>query len=207
MKPPVPAPAPSPLRTTPRSAFTLAEIMTAMALFSLVTIGVVYSQVFGMKMFNITSTRLSASDHSRKVLNLVRDEIRSGKLLYVGNGDSNGFTHIAPKQLHQGNALQIHPTTDTNVFIRYFLDTATQSLKRTTSAGGQVQVLAPYLTNQIAFVAEDFAGSILTNDQNNRVIKMILDFYQWEFPVARAGNGAFFDYYHLQTRVTRRRIE
>jgi len=158
-------------------------------------------------MFNITSTRLSASDHARKVLNLVRDEVRSGKLLYVGNGSSTEFTHIAPDRLHQGNALQIHPSTDTNVFIRYFLDTATQTLKRTTSGNTNVQVLAPYLTNQIAFVAEDFAGNILTNDQNNRVIKMVLDFYQWEFPVARAGDGAFFDYYHLQTRVTRRRIE
>lgn len=207
MKPPAPAPAPSRLRPTPRSAFTLAEIMTAMALFSLVIIGVVYSQIFGMKMFNITSTRLSASDNARKVLNLVRDEVRSGKLLYIGNGSSTGFTHIAPDCLHQGNALQIHPSTDTNVFIRYFLDTATQTLKRTTSGSTNVQVLAPYLTNQIAFVAEDFAGNILTNDQNNRVIKMVLDFYQWEFPVARAGNGAFFDYYHLQTRVTRRRIE
>jgi len=207
MKLPIPIRASSPLLPTPRSAFTLAEIMTAIALFSLVIVGVVYSQIFGMKMFNITATRLSASHHARQVLNLVRDEVRSGKLLYVGNGSSTGFTHIALNSPHQGNALQIHPTTDTNVYIRYFLDTTTQSLKRTTSSSSEAQVLAPYLTNQIAFVAEDFAGNILTNDQNNRVIKMVLDFYQWEFPVASAGNGAFFDYYHLQTRVTRRRIE
>ena len=102
---------------------------------------------------------------------------------------STDFTHIALNGLRQGNALQIHPTTDTNVFIRYYLDTASQSLRRTASGTGQVQVLAPYLTNQIAFVAEDFAGHTLTNDQNNRVIKMVLDFYQWEFPVARAGAG------------------
>jgi hypothetical protein len=36
---------------------------------------------------------------------------------------------------------------------------------------------------------------------------MMLDFYQWEFPVAQAGAGAFYDYYHLQTRMTRRTIE
>jgi hypothetical protein len=158
-------------------------------------------------MFNITSTRLSASDNARRVLNHVRDDVRSGKLLYVGNGSSTGFTHIALNSLHRGNALQIYPTTDTNVFIRYYLDTATQSLKRTTSGSSQVEVLAPHLTNQIAFVAEDFAGHTLTNDQNNRVIKMVLEFYQWEFPVARVGGGAFYDYYHLQTRITRRTIE
>jgi hypothetical protein len=207
MKLPVPRRSASLRSPTARSAFTLPEIMTAMGLFALVVIGMVYSQIFGMKMFNITSTRLSASDNARRVLNQVRDEVRSGKLLYVGNCSGTGFTHIARDALHQGNALQIHPSTDTNVFIRYYLDTTSQSLKRTTSSNSVVQVLAPYLTNQIAFVAEDFAGRILTNDQNNRVIKMVLDFYQWEFPVARVGGGAFFDYYHLQTRITRRRIE
>ena len=192
---------------TARSAFTLAEIMTATGLISLVVIGVVYSQLFAMRTFNITSTRISASDNARKVLNRVRDDVRSGKLLYVGSGSGIGFTHIALNSPHQGNALQIYPTTDTNVFIRYYLDTATQTLRRTASGTGQVQVLAPFLTNQIAFIAEDFAGHTLTNDQNNRVIKMVLDFYQWEFPVAQVGAGAFYDSYHLQTRITRRTID
>jgi len=190
-----------------QAAFTYAEIMTAMGLFSLIVIGVVYSQLFGMRMFNVTSTRVSASDNARKVLNGVRDDIRSGKILYVGNGGSAGFTNIALNGLRQGNALQICPTTDTNVFIRYYLDKTTHCLNRKASGSAQVQVLAPYLTNQIAFVAEDFAGHTLTNDQNNRVIKMVLDFYQWEFPVAQVGAGAFYDSYHLQTRVTRRTIE
>jgi len=197
----------SPLSPTAQSAFTLAEIMTAMGLFSLVVIGMVYTQLFGMRMFNITSTRLSASDSARKVLDRVRDDVRSGKILYVGNGGSAGFTNIALNGLRQGNALQIYPTTDTNVFVRYYLDLAGQSLKRTTNGTGQIQVLAPYLTNQIAFFAEDFAGNILTNDQNNRVVRLVLDFYQWEFPVAQAGPGAFYESYRLQTRITRRTIE
>ena len=207
MKPPLSIRSASPCSPASRSAFTLGELMTALGLFSLVVIGVVYSQLFGMRMFNVTSTRVAASDNARKVLNRVRDDVRSGKLLYVGNGGSAGFTNIPQNGLRQGNALQIYPTTASNVFVRYYLDVATQSLKRTTSGTGQVQVLAPYLTNQIAFVAEDFGGHTLTNDQNNRVIKMVLDFYQWEFPVAQAGAGAFYDYYHLQTRLTRRTIE
>jgi len=190
-----------------QAAFTLGEIMTAMGLFSLVVVGVVYSQLFGMRMFNVTSTRLSASDSARRVLDRVRDEVRSGKLLYVGNGDGTHFTKITQNGLRQGNALQIYPTTDTNTFIRYFLDPASQSLQRAASGGGEIQVLAPHLTNQIAFIAEDCAGHALTNDQNNRVIHMVLDFYQWEFPVARAGDGAFYESYRLQTRITRRTIE
>ncbi len=190
-----------------QAAFTLAEIMTAMGLFSLVVIGVVYSQLFGMRMFNITATRVAACDNARKVLNGVREDIRSGKLLYVGNGGSAGFTNIAQNGLRQGNALQVYPTTDTNVFIRYYLDTTNQCLMREASGSGQALVLAPFLTNQIAFIAEDFKGNTLTNDQNNRVIKVVLDFYQWEFPVAQAAAGAFFYSYHVQTRITRRTIE
>jgi hypothetical protein len=195
------------VRPAGQAAFTLAEIMTAMGLFSLVVIGVVYSQLFGMKMFNITATRLSASDSARKVLDFVRDDIRSGKLLYVGNGDSTQFTNIGFNGLRQGNALQIYPTADTNVFIRYYLDSASKSLRRTASGSNQVKVLAHFLTNTIAFYAEDYAGHAVTNDQNNRIIRMDLDFYQWEFPVAQAGAGAFYSSYHLQTRMTRRALE
>ena len=190
-----------------QAGFTLAEILTAMGLFSLVVAAMVYSQLVGMRMFNITATKLSASDNARKVLNCVGDDIRSSKMLDVGNGDNTCFTNIPLNGLRQGNALQIYPTAGTNVFIRYYLDTVSQSLKRTTNGSAQARVIARYLTNRIAFIAEDYAGRTLTNDQNNRVIRMVLDFYQWEFPVAQAGAGAFYDYYHLQTRITRRTIE
>ena len=49
MKLPLPIRSASRRSPTGRSAFTLAEIMTAMGLFSLVVIGVVYSQLFGMR--------------------------------------------------------------------------------------------------------------------------------------------------------------
>jgi len=195
------------LKKRSQRGFTLGEIMTAMGLFSLVVIGVVYSHLFGMRMFNVASTRLGASDSARKVLDLVRDDVRSGKLLNVGNGDSRHFTNSPADGPRRGNALQINPTSDTNVYVRYYLDPHTHILNRITSGSSRIQALAPYLTNEIAFVAEDYAGNVLTNDQNNRVIKLMLDYYQWEFPVARAGVGAFYDYYHLQTRMTRRTIE
>jgi hypothetical protein len=68
-------------------------------------------------------------------------------------------------------------------------------------------VVARFVTNQVGFAAEDYAGNVLNTDQNNRVVRMNLQFYQWEFPVARAGAGAYYDYYQLQTRMTRRTIE
>jgi type II secretory pathway pseudopilin PulG len=188
-------------------AFTLVEIMSATGLFALVVIGAVYSQLFGLRLFNVTCAKLSAADNARKVLNVIRDDIRSGKMMSVGNGNSSGFTNLTGTAPRQGNAIQIYPGTDTNVYVRYFLDPASQTLKRKESGSSQSRILAPYLTNQIAFRAEDFTGRVLTNEQNNRVIKVTMDFYQWEFPMAQAGTGAFYDYYHLQTRITRRAIE
>jgi hypothetical protein len=190
-----------------RAAFTLLDTMTAMAIFSLVVIALVYSHLFSLRLFNISATKLSASAGARAALNLVRDEIRSGKTVYVGNGDNNGFTFIAANALHEGNALQIYPTASTNSYVRYYLDSAAQQLKRVVAGSTHTTVVARYVTNQMAFRAEDYAGNALTNNQNNRVIRMTLEFYQWEFPIARAGLGAYYDYYRLQTRITRRTIE
>lgn len=187
------------------SAFTLAELMTSTALFSLVLAGVLYSHLLGMRMFNIGATRLSASQSSRTALNRVCEDIRSGKLLYVGNGSSSGFTNIPLNSARVGNALEIFPSVATNTCIRYFMDPGAKALKRFDSSSGAVQVVAPFITNNIVFTAEDYAANVLTNDQNNRVIRLDLDFYQWEFPVAQV--GAYYDSYHLQTRIARRTIE
>lgn len=189
------------------SAFTLTEILIATALFSLVTVGVVYTHVFGLKMAKLTSSKLSATQSAREALNRVRDEIRSGKILCVGNGDDATFTLVAAGSPQEGNALQIYRTTDANVFVRYYLDTAEKSLMRKASGDNQIEVIAKYITNQMVFRAEDYLGNALTDDQNNRVIKMTLEFYQWEFPIARAGGGNYYDYYRLQTKIARRAIE
>src|SRR2546427_12580229 len=103
-------------------AFTLAEIMTATAIFSLVIIGALYSHIFGIKLANFTSTKLTASQNARKALGRVQDEIRSGKILYVGNGDFGSFTNTPANAQQKGNALQICPTANTNVYVRYYFD-------------------------------------------------------------------------------------
>ena len=194
-------------RRARESAFTLVELMVATGVFLLVVLAVISSQLVGMKMNLITQSKLNATYSAREVLNHVRDEIRSGRILTVGNGSSNNFTLIAANFPQQGNALQINPTTDTNAFVRYYLDPTDQKLKRIASGSKQVAVIASCITNQLIFRAEDYLGNALTNDQNNRVIKMTLEFYQWEFSPLRAGAGSLYDYCRLQTRITRRAIE
>jgi prepilin-type N-terminal cleavage/methylation domain-containing protein len=189
-----------------RAAFTLAEMMVAMAIFLLVLTSVLYSHLFGLKMYNVTSTKLIASHGARAALNRVRDDIRSGRVLYVGVGTSTAFNNISTNSPHQGNAVQIYPTANTNTFIRYFWDASDQRLKRAASGTTQIEVIASFITNQIVFRAEDYLGNALTNDVNNRIIKMTLDFCQWELPSVQVVGG-YFDYYRLQTRITRRTIE
>ena len=67
---------------------------------------------------------------------------------------------------------------------------------RVTSSNSSPTVLAGNITNQLVFTAEDFKGKVLTNSQNNRVIRMVLEFYQKEYSLAQTGsnsnNGMYF---------------
>jgi prepilin-type N-terminal cleavage/methylation domain-containing protein len=186
------------------AGFTLTELMVSMMLFSLVIIGGLYSHIFGLKMSAFTQAKLRATHNARAALNYTRAEIREATTLQVGNGNANGFTNVAANSAQQGNALQIWPTVNTNNFVRYFVDSKDKALKRQASGTTNVQVIANYITNQIVFRAEDFVGNVLTNSQDNRVIRIRLDFYQWEFAVLQSGAGDFYDYYRLQTKVARR---
>jgi prepilin-type N-terminal cleavage/methylation domain-containing protein len=188
-------------------AFTLPEIMVTMAIFTLLFAVLISCQIFGMRLKSISETKLAATAGGRKALNQVRSEIREGKILIVGTGNNSSFTNIPDNTPQTGNALQISLTTNTGTYIRYYLDTNDNCLKRVTSLNGQVQILASFITNRLVFQAEDFKGNVLTNDQNNRVVRMILEFYRWEYPVATVGSNGMYDYYRLQTRITRRLIE
>jgi prepilin-type N-terminal cleavage/methylation domain-containing protein len=188
-------------------AFTLPELMVVMAIFTLLGLVLVTSQLFGMRMQRLSETKLAATASGRKALNEVRNEIQEGKILLIGKGDNATFNRIPDNAPQVGNALQIYPTTNLSNFIRYYLDTNDNSLKRITSFNGQPLVLASFITNQWIFQAEDFRGDVLTNQQNNRVIRMLLEFYRWEYPIATVGENGMYDYYRLQTRITRRTIE
>ena len=193
------------MKLSSRAGHTLPELMVAMTIFALLVGTLVTVQIMGMKMHRISETKLIGTAEGRSALNAVRDEIRAGKILVVGNGNGTNFVPVPDSAPQIGNALQIHLTTNRNVFVRYFMDSNSKSLKRL--LGSEVRTVANFITNQLPFRAEDFTGRVLTNNQNNRVIRCTFEFYQWEFPVASVGHGGMYDYYRLQTRVTRRTIE
>lgn len=185
---------------------TLTELMVSMAVVLIVLAGVLASHVFGLRLFELNKAKLGASDDARGAIGHMVTEIRSAKLIRVGNGTASTFTDIAPNTLQRGNAVQVYPTANTNTFVRYFRDTD-QKIKRVQSGSATPATIASFITNQIVFTAEDFSGVVLTNNDNNRVIGLNLQFCQLEYPAVAFGPGNLYDYYQLRTKITRRTLE
>ncbi len=187
--------------------FTLTEVMVASAIFSIVIMGTVSANIFGLRMYQITKAKLGASDEARRAVSRLVNEVRSAKIVRVGNGSFGSFTNVALGSPQEGNALQIYPTTNTSSFIRYYWDSGDRRFKRTTDAGGTSVVVANFISNNIVFRAENHLGTVLTNNQNNRVINLKLEFFQLQFGSVGIGPDSLFDYYKLETRITRRALE
>jgi len=188
-------------------AFTLNEILTVVAIFGLLVLATVASQLFGLRMYQISQSKLTITADARSVLNHVRDEIRSGKNVSIGTGDSGSWLPAAEGSAQSGNAIRVFATSDTNSYVCYFRDEEDSCLKRLLSGSTETQVLARYVTNAVVFQAEDYQGNILTNALNNRVVKVTLQFFQPVYPVASAAKGGKYDCFQLQTSVSRRSID
>lgn len=186
-------------------AFTITELLIAMSIFLFVVGAIVATNFFGFRMIGVTQPKLGASAETRQTVNLMLSDISSAKILRIGNGDQSSFTNAVFGALRQGNAIQLYPSTDSNVFVRYFKD-ATNQLTRLFSTNGvtSTSMVAGAVTNSVLFTAEDFGGNPLTNDYNNMVIGIDLQFYQLNGTGTPVGPGKYFNSYRVQTRVTRR---
>lgn len=187
-------------RSAGRGAFTLPELMIAVAVFSFVVIGVTSANLFGLRMFQITENKLSASDAARKIIGKVTDDIRACKSSCVGDVTNGVFVSVADGQPQAGAALFINPTTNSANYIIYFLNAPDNTFRRTTSAGA-ITILARSITNKTVFRAQDYLGNVLTNNQNNRVIYFDLEFFQTN------RQGVVSDYYKMETAITRRALQ
>jgi|SRR5947209_2752526 len=184
--------------------FTLVEIMVSMGIFLFVLSGIITSYMYGLRMYEIAKPKLSASDDAREAISKLVDEVRNAKLVRIGTGDLNSFTEIPVNAPQVGSAIQIYATTDTNSFVRYFWDSSQLKLKRVQSGAVTFSVMAMAVTNQQVFSSEDFSGMIHTNNMNNRVIGLTLQFNQIQYPVMPVGPGNYYDFYQLRTKITRR---
>jgi hypothetical protein len=131
-------------------------------------------------------------------------DIRSAKRVRVGQGDLGSFKECSINTPQQGNAVEIYPTSQTNRFVRYYVDASDKMLKWTTNGAAAATVMAHSVSNLVVFTAEDFAGNVLTNNDNNQVIGLNLQFSQLFNSSMPVGPGNFLDYYQIRTRVTLR---
>lgn len=181
--------------------FTLPELLVAIAVFSMVLIGVVIANLYGLKMFRITETKLNVTENARKVMSRITQEVRSCRATAIGNVNAGTFEALLDGEVQQGSALLIRPSTNSSDFIIYFVNPGDQTFRRTTSSPGSSVILADAITNTLVFSARDYSGTVLTNTQNNRVIHLNLEAYQPE------SFGRPAEYYQLETSATRRALD
>lgn len=187
-----------------RAAFTIPEIMITMTIVLMVMAVVITCHLLGLRMFEMTKAKLGASDDARRAISLMVSEIRSAKTVRVGNGDLGTFKEIDIDTPKLGSAIQVYPTRNTNLWVRYFWDAADQKVKRASSGETTATVIASAVSNQMVFSAEDFSGKPITNNAQDCVIGLNLQFYQLQYPNVAIGPGNYYDHYQLQTRVTPR---
>jgi prepilin-type N-terminal cleavage/methylation domain-containing protein len=185
-------------------AYTLTEIMVTMAIIVMVLAAVITSHLLGLRLFEMTKSKLGASDDARRAISTMISEIRSAKIVRVGSGNAATFTAVGVNTPQRGSALQIHPSTNTNVWVRYYWDAGDQKVKRAANSATTPTVVANSVSNQMVFSAENFRGETLTNNAQECVVGLNLQFYQLQYPSVSIGPGQLFDYYQLQTRITPR---
>ena len=190
-----------------RSAFTLVEIQVSMAIIMLVIGGVISSHIFGLKLNEGVRAKLSASDAARFAIGKLTGDVRSAKLIQIGNGTYAAFTPLTNGVTQQGAAMRLYPTTNLSSYVVYYRDASDSTLKRASTTATTPKKVAEYLTNTVVFSSENYLGNILTDNQNNRVIGVTLKFYQIQYPVSTIGQGGLFDYYQVTTKITRRALE
>jgi hypothetical protein len=189
------------------AGFTLADIQITMAVTVLLFASLFSSHLLGLKLNELTRSKLTASDAARNTISKLVDDIRSAKLVQVGNGTQASFAAVASGSAQQGSAIRIYPSTNTNSFVVYYRNSGDSTLRRATNGAGSAKIIAQFITNSVVFASENYGGTVLTDNQNNRVISLNLQFYQIQYPIVTVGQGGLYDYYQLRTKVTRRAVE
>lgn len=180
--------------------------MVATSIFLIVVGGVLASHLFGMRMLAPTAARQKASDESRKLLNVMANEIRSARTVKLGTGTASSFTENPSNFKQVGNAVQLWPTTNTNIFIRYFRDSG-RTLRRTTNNSTTSTAIATGIASYYPFSYEDFSGNMLFTPQVNAIVAVQLQYAEIGADGQPVGSGRYFNYYSWKTRIQRRALE
>jgi hypothetical protein len=197
-----------------------------MTIFTAVIGAVVALQLFGVRIYYLAATKLTATRDGRQTINFIREQVREAKTIYIGGFTNSGsssqiFSSVGDGTNETGSALLIFPTTNTTYGTIFYKDQVASNLCSVSYTGvtnsanglsftGAIQNLVTntqFVTNYYVFQAEDYQGNVLSNNNNNRIIHVTLQFCALEYPVAGIGTNQMYDYYELHTRATRRTID
>lgn len=196
-----------------RRAFTLAEMLVVMAILVLLSGSIIMCSLYGLSMSYREQIWLSASDDSAQTLGKLMTDIRSGYEVYVGTGNTNGFTPItATNTLLAGNALKVFFSTSTASnapWAIYYYETNNSTLCRTnydgTSVGNFTFVSANALTNDnFIFTETDYLGNVLSNAVGTPIIRVYLSFTKLQNPQIDIAPGSAVDFYQIITTIASR---
>jgi type II secretory pathway pseudopilin PulG len=187
-----------------RGAFTLVEVLITMATLVMVLGGAMATYLYGLKMVQFLQPKLNASDNARKAVAQLTDDIRCAYSVDVGFRTNSAFVKLPSFSYHQGDALRVYPSINTNQFVVYFLDPADKRLKRVANNSTFATVMASGVTNALPFTAEDFRGRVLTNDVGTFVVGVTVQFNQLHPSSISIGPGSYYDSYQLRSKVTKR---
>ena len=190
-------------------AFTLVEMMIVVGIMLILLLGMVFTQMYGLKVATLATNRASMSSYGRQAMDQIRDAVRGAQNVYIGNcSPTNPASFTRATGAQQGAALQVYSTTNIGPpYVIYYLDNSNartnyiKSYSVDASNVTSIQTLAAYVTNTVVFYAEDYLGNVLTNNVNNRVIDVLFQFNQYAFVNK---NNLFTTSYQLRTRTTQR---
>jgi hypothetical protein len=52
------------------------------------------------------------------------------------------------------------------------------------------------------FRAEDYLGKVKTDLSYKYVIRVVMEFCQYQYPLTRVGPGYYYDYYKMEFKIT-----
>ena len=190
-------------------AFTLAEMMVALTIFTVVMLGMVGVQMFGMRYDELVNSKLGASDKSRMGFDKLASDIRGAMVWKIGTGSTNNFTQCTTNTSQVGNSLQISYTSYTNPTsydVRYWFDTNNAWLCRMVSGSTYPSIIASSLTNttgsSMTFRAEDYQGNLATDWLFKYVVVTTMEFAQYQYPLTKVGPGNYYNYYRIQFKIS-----
>lgn len=173
-------------------AFSYVELLVALSIFMLLSIGLVSSNVFGVRMQEIVVQRNDADALARQVIGELDANIRSARSVRVGPGDWSGVTQPTNGPI-AGNALELELVNGASTLrLRYYVDPLDQRLKRCVDAVWPPEVVLEWVGNTQVFSKVSpltltnslVATQAMSTDANEGLI-------QARFELTRVGRKSF----------------